>query len=104
MQKRRRPRYSREFKERAVQLTAEKNVQEVAEELGISTSSLIRWRAELGGSPTRQTKNSLNSREMKQRLAELERENEMLKKEKKVAEMERDILKKATAFFARENG
>jgi len=33
----------------------------------------------------------------------LERENERLQKEKKIAEMERDILKKATAFFARES-
>ena len=102
MQKRRRPRYNREFKERAVQLTAKKTVKEVAEELGIAATSLVRWRAELGQSPTRKTKGSLTSREMQQRLLELERENEMLRKEKKVAEMEREILKKAAAFFAEE--
>ena len=104
MQKKRRPRYSREFKERAVQLSSTKSVDEVAKELGLSTSSIIRWRAEFGESPTRRTSGSLSAREMQRRLAELERENEMLKKEKKIAEMEREILKKATAFFARENG
>ena len=103
MQKKKRPTYSREFRQRAVELSSEKSVQEVASELGISTSSIIRWRAELGESPVRKTKGSLTAREMKQRLAELEKENAMLKKEKKMAEMEREILKKATVFFAKEN-
>lgn len=104
MQKKKRPRYSKEFKQRAVQLSAKKNVHDVAEELGISSSSIIRWRAQFGESPVRQTSGSLTPRQMKQRLAQLERENDTLKKEKKIAEMERDILKKATVFFARENG
>ena len=104
MQKKRRPRYTREFKERAVQLSAKKTVQEVAKELGISTSSVVNWRAKFGESPTRTTSGSLSMRDMKNLLAELQRENEMLKKEKKLAEMEREILKKATVFFAKENG
>lgn len=104
MQKKRRPRYTREFKERAVQLSAEKTVQQVAEELGVSPGSIVKWRAEFGSSPTRSTSNSKSMREMKNLVADLQRENEMLKKEKKLAEMEREILKKATVFFARENG
>ncbi len=104
MQKKRRPRYTREFKERAVELSTKKPVQEVADELGVSTSSIVKWRAQLGESPTRATKGSLSTREMKNLLVELQRENEMLKKEKKLAEMEREILKKATVFFAKENG
>ena len=103
MQKRKRPTYTREFKQRAVQLSTKKNVHDVAEELGISSSSIIRWRAEFGEAPVRQTSASLSPRQMKQRLAQLERENDALKKEKKIAEMERDILKKATVFFAKEN-
>lgn len=104
MKKRKRPIYTAEFKARAVQLSAERNVHDVAEELEISSSSIIRWRGQMGVSPTRGTSDSLSAREMKNRLDELERENELLKKEKKIAEMERDILKKATAFFARESG
>lgn len=104
MQKKKRPRYSHEFKENAVRLSAARNVAEVAKELEISESTLVRWRGQIGESSVRQTSGSLTPREMEQRLAQLERENEMLRKEKKIAEMEREILKKATAFFARENG
>ncbi len=104
MQKKKRPRYNLEFREDAVRLSTMRNVSEVAKELEISESSLIRWRGQMGESPVRQTRASLSPREMEQRLEQLERENEMLRKEKKLAEMEREILKKATAFFARENG
>ena len=104
MTERKRPVYTAEFKARAVQLSAERNVHEVAKELEVSASSIIRWRGELGVSPTRGTSDSLSAREMKNQLDKLKRENDLLKKEKKIAEMERDILKKATAFFARENG
>lgn len=41
MQKKRRPRYAKEFKERAVQLSAEKTVQQVAEELEFGVRFLI---------------------------------------------------------------
>lgn len=104
MQKKKRPRYNQEFRENAVRLSTRQNVSDVAKELEISESSLIRWRGQMGESPVRQASASLTPREMELRLAQLERENEMLRKEKKVAEMEREILKKATAFFARENG
>ena len=104
MQKKRSPRYGKEFKERAVQLSAEKTVQQVAEDLGVSTASIVKWRAKLGSSPTRNTNGSLSTRELKNAVAELQKEVDMLKKEKKLAEMEREILKKATVFFARENG
>ena len=104
MQKKRRPRYQEDFKKRAVELSAEKTVQEVADELDVSPGSIVKWRAEFGVSPTRKTDTSLSSREMRNLISELRRENEMLKKEKKLAEMEREILKKATVFFAKENG
>jgi transposase len=104
MQKKRRPRYTREFKERAVQLSAEKTVKQVADELDVSTASIVKWRAEFGSSSTRNTSGSLSTREMRNLISELQRENEMLKKEKTLAEMEREILKKSTVFFARENG
>lgn len=103
MQKKRRPRYTDEFKMRAVELSKEKGVEAVAKELDISTSSIIRWRAQFGESPVRSANGKLTTREMKNLLDEQQRRIEQLEKEKKIAEMERDILKKATAFFARES-
>ena len=104
MQKKRRPRYNDEFKKRAVELTQEKGVETVAKELDISASSIIRWRAQFGKSPTRMAGNGkLTAREMKNRLSGVGGGDEGLPKKEKKAEMERDILKKATAFFARES-
>lgn len=106
MQKKTRPRYPRDYRERAAQLTHSQTIEEVAEELGVSKTSVVRWRAEFGISGTRRREGALDlsPRDMKNRLLELEREVAQLKKEKKLAEMEREILKKATVFFAKENG
>jgi transposase len=104
MQKRKKPRYSKEFKERAVQLSMMDGIDGTAAQLGVSKSSIVRWRAELGESPVRNTSQSLTAREMKNLIAEQQRRIELLEKEKKLAEMEREILKKATVFFVRENG
>src|SRR5215831_16243180 len=86
-----------EFRRRAVELVREGStpVAELARDLGISQSCLRNWMAqadadENGGSPTR-----LSSAEKKE-LAELRRKNRQL-------EMENEILKRAAAYFAREN-
>ena len=89
------------FKQRAVELSLKANVVQVAAELGISKSSLIRWRAEGGHSEARVT-DEMSARQMKALLAEQQSRISELERAKKIAEMERDILKKATAFFARE--
>lgn len=86
MQKKRRPRYPEDFKKRAVELSAEKTVLKVAEELGVSPGSIVKWRAEYGVSPTRKTERSLSSRDMRNLIEEQQREIEILKKEKKLAE------------------
>jgi transposase len=101
MQKKQRPKYTEEFKQRAVELSLKGNVVQVAAELGISKSSLIRWRAEGGHSDAR-VSDEMSARQMKSLLAEQKRRIDELERAKKIAEMERDILKKATAFFARE--
>lgn len=101
MQKKQRPKYTDEFKQRAVELSLKANVVHVAAELGISKSSLIRWRAEGGHSEAR-AGDEMSARQMKALLAEQQRRISELERAKKIAEMERDILKKATAFFARE--
>lgn len=89
-----------EFRRRAVELAREgtKPVAELAKDLGISESCLRNWvtRAKVdenggnGGGGAR-----LTSAE-KSELAELRRKNRQL-------EMENEILKRAAAYFAREN-
>lgn len=84
-----------EFRQRAVDLarSKQKPVAQVAKDLGISESCLRRWmdRADVddGHRP------GLASDER----AELVR----LRREKRVLEMEIEILKRASAYFAREN-
>jgi transposase len=86
-----------EFRQRAVELArlGEKSVAVLAKGLGISESCLRNWMAqadvdEAGGSAAR-----LTSAEKKE-LAELRRKNRQL-------ELENEILKRAAAYFAREN-
>lgn len=86
-----------EFRRRAVELAREgtKPVAELAIGLGISQSCLRNWMTqadtdENGGNTAR-----LASAEKKE-LAELRRKNRQL-------EMENEILKRAAAYFAREN-
>ena len=85
-----------EFRQRAVELarSSDKSLVEVAKELGISRSCLQNWvrqaKADAGEAPGK-----LNSAEKKE-LAELRRRNRQL-------EMENDVLKRAAAYFAREN-
>ena len=93
MSRKLRQRYTKEFKEDAVCLVLDQGykVKEAAERLGVSVSALGKWvqakQAERSGTGV-----SLSERE------ELIR----LRKELKEAQMERDILKKAAAFFAKE--
>jgi len=90
--------YSKQFKTDAVKLVTEQdfNVSEAARNLGIHHSSLRRWKRELesDGNQAFPGKGNLNSE--KQELDRLRKENKRLR-------MEREILKKATAFFAKES-
>ncbi len=85
-----------EFRQRAVELArlGDKPVAALAKDLGISESCLRNWMAladtDENGSATR-----LSSAEKKE-LAELRRKNRQL-------ELENEILKRAAAYFAREN-
>ena len=93
MGRRRTRRYSPEFKAEAVRLVTEtdERVSKIARDLGVSTRSLELWVQ--AARP-----------ESRQPLTEDERsELEQLRREIRRVRMERDILKKATAFFAREN-
>lgn len=84
--------YTREFKEQAVKLSYAngKSVAETAEELGLPTNMLYRWRREA------QQEGRVFPGHGKARDEEMAE----LKKRLKQAELERDILKQAVRFFA----
>jgi transposase len=85
------------FKSEAVRLTQElgRPVAQVARELGISDNVLYRWRTEQRQVEA-QGRTRQGVRAEQDELTRLKRENEMLRKE-------RDFLKRAAAFFARES-
>src|SRR5574344_949664 len=90
-----RRRYDSAFKERAVAMAAESgNIAETARQLGVGYSLLNSWRnaAELARSKGQGLAMAL---EEKARLAALEKEVALLREEN-------EILKKATAYFARD--
>ncbi len=92
-----RRRYTDEFKAEAVRLVrdAARPVAEVARDLGIADHLLYRWRAEQQQAEHQgHTRQSLRAEQ--EELARLRRENATLKQE-------RDFLKRAAAFFAKES-
>lgn len=86
-----RRRFTEEFKAEAVKQVTERgySVADVSERLGISTKSLYLWLRKAKGSGKRKDESQVEIARLK---AELKR-----------AEEERDILKKAAAYFARES-
>lgn len=89
-------RYPEEFKQTALELArvGDKSVSQVAKELQMSEKTLHNWlrlHPKESGIAVEKTKASDIEAELKQ----LRKENAQLK-------VERDILKKATAFFAKE--
>ena len=89
-------RFTKEFQEEAVRLvqTSGRTQREIAGDLGIGLSTLVRW---IGRSRDRRAVDPATPAE-KDVTAELKR----LRRENEILRQERDILKKATAFFARE--
>ena len=88
--------YPSEFKDSAVKLAIESgnSIAQTARELGIKENTMYNW-MRLYSKPKSANKPSL---EMNHPFDEIKR----LKKELAQATQERDILKKATAYFARE--
>jgi len=84
-------RYADEFKIEAVRLVTERGfkVAEVADRLGITTHSLYAWRRKFGKPDVIQRAELDQSADIRRLKSELRRVTE-----------ERDILKKAAAYFA----
>ena len=91
------PPYPAEFRAQAVELvrTSGKSIPEIARELGISGEGLRNWVRQAEADAGRGRPGDLTTAEK----AELHR----LRRENKVLREEREILKKAAAFFVRES-
>lgn len=95
-----RQRFSREFKLEAIRLLgkSDKPATQLAMELGIPRNRLYKWQKELG------TKGETAFQGSGRKPASQQSEVEQLKVELKKVTEERDILKKAAAYFAKELG
>jgi transposase len=94
-----RQKYTKEFREQAVRLVTEQEltIPEAARRLSMSDKTLANWvfkarHGKLGEAGTH-----------RKPVTDLEAEVSRLKRELAEARMERDILKKATAYFAKES-
>lgn len=97
MSSRKRRKYTAEFKAEAVKLALEsdKTAAEIARDLGVSGKSLRDWIDQHEVDHGRGPAEALTTEE-REELRKLRRDNRELR-------MEREILKKATAFFAKES-
>jgi transposase len=88
-------RYPEEFKIEAVKQVTERQrpVAEVAERLGVSIHSLYAWIRRYGQAPAERELETSQQAEIRRLKAELRRVTD-----------ERDILKKAAAYFAKQSG
>jgi transposase len=96
MAKRKRRAFTTEFKAQTVRLVRDsgKSIGAVARELDLGETAVRRWVQQAEVDAGRGKAGALT--EEREELGRLRRENQTLR-------MERDILKKATAFFAKEN-
>jgi transposase len=92
-----RPSYPEEFRREAIELVciSSKSQREIAEDLGVSDVTLRSWVKQAERDEGKRP-DGLSTDE-REELARLRRENQTLR-------MEREILKKGAAFFARETG
>ncbi len=96
--RRNRQNYTKEFKSDAVNLVTEQGYSctEVGRRLGINHSNVTRWVREHRNAQEEPTQGGVPR-------SELAAENRRLRKENRRLQMEREILKKAAAFFAKES-
>jgi len=97
-QKRIRQNYTKEFKSDAVKLVLENgySANEAARRLGINQTNVSRWVREYRQENEPSIEGGATRSELESELKRLRKENQRL-------QMEREILKKAAAFFAKES-
>ena len=93
--------YTKEFRKEAVKLALESDVpkQKIADNLGVKYKTLLTW-ITLSMKVIDKTDKPVD---FKSRYQELVSENTQLKTELKQTKLEREILKKAAAYFASQN-
>lgn len=93
-----RKRYSREFKIEAVKLVLEQGltVTQASQDLGVNPNMLTRWKKQYLEDPSFSFPGKGKLKPQDEELRRLRLENAQLREE-------RDILKKAAAFFAKES-
>lgn len=92
--------YDKEFKLKAVELSIERDsVADLAEELGIRSKLLYRWRSEFLTDKEKSFPGRGN-----EKMSDSDKELSRLKKQLADMKMERDILKKAVGIFSKNDG
>ena len=94
---RKKKRYTKEFKAEAVRLAREneQSIEQTAKDLGISESALRRWLQQADVDEGKGPTGALTTSEREELF--------QLRRDLRRVTMERDFLKKAAAFFARED-
>ena len=97
------------FRQQAVALLqrTDRGVTEVARSLGIPVATLSNWynknMARKREPRVAAASTAVPAETLQQKVLRLEQENAVLKKQNADLQLDKDILKKAAAFFAREN-
>ena len=97
-EKRNRVKYTKEFKQDAVNLVIEQgySANEAGRRLGVNQSNISRWVREHRRDQKDLAEGGVPRKELEAEIRRLKKENQRL-------QMEREILKKATAIFAKES-
>ena len=96
-------RYTEEFKTEAARLAQTVGQHEAARRLGVPVATLGNWvrKHQKGQQPS--PAQAGNAAALKRPVSELEAENSRLRKELASAKLDIEILRKATAYFAKES-
>ena len=93
-----RGKYTKEFKQDSVNMVTEQgySASEVGRRLGVGQSNVSRWVREFRKDQQGGVEGEISRKELEAEVKRLRKENQRL-------QMEREILKKAAAFFAKES-
>ena len=92
--------YTDEFKVEAIRLAESVGITAAAKRLGVADGNLRNW-IDRGGGGKRESAES--AKPLKKTLAEMEAENNRLRRELESTRLDLEIVKKAAAYFAKES-